>query len=79
MITFIVGGPGKSLVAEGMAHVLKKQGKTPVVFHEGATQSKIEAAMKKHSDVLVCWIGDVSKNVNDPDMLVEITKGGKSS
>jgi len=73
MVTFIIGGTGKSLVATGMAAQMAIQGKNPFVFHEGATGANIKAKAKKHSDVLVCWPHGVPQDViDDPDVLLTI-------
>ena len=79
MLTYIKGPTGKSLVARGIAGVLKSMDQIPFVFHEGATNKKIKAALKDHTDVIVCWQHGVPipKNAIKPDINIVISRGNE--
>lgn len=77
MKTFIIGETGKSLVANGMAIQIKKQGGKPFLFHEGATAKQIDKKQRKYTDIIVCWQRNVPEEMEDPDILIFIIKPKK--
>jgi hypothetical protein len=72
MLTYIVGSAGKSVVARGLWLELTGKGHSVVIFHSDITGTRLDAALEKFDDVVVCWQGEVAPGLPAPDFCIDV-------